>query len=212
MYMELMGHIKETDIQWVMEWWHILSMVYHCCKDYYVPLVGLRFCSYYSPFRIWRKFWERQGAPSGEGAFHTEVFTNRILGGLCEAWSHRRVTKGIVPPRYIYPTVRYKQWLEDDMKWILRDEKAYMKTSKKARRVEWPPWYAPYFTFLHFIILMFLFLNLIKNWSVPNPLWKQSYYLLIWAIRESIFIIFAYRHLIPLFCFCFFCFFFSFAV
>ena len=41
-YMELMGHIKETNIQWVVEWWHISSMVHHCCKDYFVPLVGFR--------------------------------------------------------------------------------------------------------------------------------------------------------------------------
>ena len=26
-YMELMGRLEETDIQWVVEWWHILSMV-----------------------------------------------------------------------------------------------------------------------------------------------------------------------------------------
>ncbi|KAK9998019.1 hypothetical protein SO802_017622 [Lithocarpus litseifolius] len=56
-----------------------------------------------------RKFGERQGALSGEGAFHTEVFTNRILGRLCEAWPCRRVTRGIAPPRYIYLTTRYKQ-------------------------------------------------------------------------------------------------------
>ena len=41
-YMELMGHIKETNIQWVVEWWHISSMVHRCCKDYFVPLVGFR--------------------------------------------------------------------------------------------------------------------------------------------------------------------------
>ena len=46
------------------------------------------------------------------------------------------VMKGNVPPRYIYPIVGYKQCLEDDMKWILRDEKAYMKTSKKVRRTK----------------------------------------------------------------------------
>ena len=38
--------------------------------------------------------------------------------------------------RYIYPTVGYKQWLEDEMKWILRDEEDYMMTSKKVRRTE----------------------------------------------------------------------------
>ena len=80
--------------------------------------------------------WRVSGAPSGEGAFHTEVFANRILGRLYEAWPRRRVTRGIAPPQYIYPIMRYKQWWEDDMKWILRDEKAYMKTSTKARRAE----------------------------------------------------------------------------
>ena len=30
-YMEFMGCLKETDIQWVVEWWHILSMVHNCC-------------------------------------------------------------------------------------------------------------------------------------------------------------------------------------
>ena len=82
------------------------------------------------------QFGEHQGAPDDEGAFHTTVFTNRILDRISEAWPCHRVMKEIIPPKYIYPTARYKQWLEDDMKWILRDEKAYMKTSKKARRTE----------------------------------------------------------------------------
>ena len=64
----------------------------------------------------------------------SSVFTNRILGRLSEAWPCYRVARGIAPSRYIYPTVKYKQWLEDDMKWILRDEKACMKTSKKERK------------------------------------------------------------------------------
>ena len=38
-YMKLMGHNKETDIQWVVEWWHISSMVHSCCKDYCMSLV-----------------------------------------------------------------------------------------------------------------------------------------------------------------------------
>ena len=83
-----------------------------------------------------RKFGERQGALDDEGAFHTEVFTNRILGRISEAWPCYRVTKGITPPQYIYPTARYKQWLEDDMKRILRDKKAYIRISKKARRTK----------------------------------------------------------------------------
>ena len=44
--------------------------------------------------------------------------------------------RDIIPPKYIYPIARYKQWLEDDMKWILKDEKAYTKTSKKIRWTE----------------------------------------------------------------------------
>ena len=147
--MECMGYLKETDIQWVVEWWHISSMVHSCCKDYCVTLVGLHCCSYYFTYRISRQFEEHQGAPDDEGAFHTKVFTNRILGRISEAWPCHRVTKGIVPPQYIYTTAKYKQWLEVDMKWILRNEKAYMKTSKKVW-TEWPPWWAPYFTFIHF--------------------------------------------------------------
>ena len=134
--MKLMGRMKETDIQQVVKWWHISSMVHSCCKDCCVTLVGLRYCSYYYTCRILRQFGKHQGAPYGEGEFHTTVFTNRILGRIYEAWPRRRVTKGIVPPRYIYPTAGYKQWLEDDMKWILKDEKAYMKTSKKAKGTE----------------------------------------------------------------------------
>ena len=101
-YMELMGHIKETDIQWVVEWWHITRMVHGCCKNYYVPLVKLRCCSYYSTCRISRQFGECQGASNDEGAFHTEVFIDRILGRLHKAWPRCRVTRGIASPRYIY--------------------------------------------------------------------------------------------------------------
>ena len=88
------------------EWWHISSMVHRCYKDYHVPLVRLRCCSYYSTCRILRQFRERQGASNDEGAFHTEVFTNKILGRICEAWPCRRMTRGIAPPRYIYPIAR----------------------------------------------------------------------------------------------------------
>ena len=101
-----------------------------------MTLVGLRCYSYYSSYRIFRQFGESQGAPNDEGAFHIALFTNRILGRISEAWPRRRVTKDIVPPKYIYPTTSYKQWLKDDMKWILKDDKAHMKTSKKIRRTE----------------------------------------------------------------------------
>ena len=81
-----------------------------------MTLVGLRCCSYYSTYCISRQFGEHQGAPNDKGAFHTMVFTNRILGRISEAWPRRRVMKEIVPPKYIYPTASYKQWLVDDMK------------------------------------------------------------------------------------------------
>ena len=107
--MELMGHLKEINIQWVVEWWHILSMVHSCYKDCCVTLVGLCCYSYYSTYRISRKFGKHQGAPHDESPFHTAVFTNSILGKISKAWPRNRVTKSIVPPRYIYPTARYKK-------------------------------------------------------------------------------------------------------
>ena len=45
-YMGLIVFLKETDIQWVVEWWHISSMVPSCYKDHCMTLVGLRCCSY----------------------------------------------------------------------------------------------------------------------------------------------------------------------
>ena len=80
--MELMGRLKGTDIQWVMEWWHISSMVHSWYKDHCMTLVRVHCYFYYSTCSISRKFGECQGAPGDEGAFHTAVFTNRILGKL----------------------------------------------------------------------------------------------------------------------------------
>ena len=99
-----------------------------------MTLVGLCCCTYYSTCCISRQFGEHQGAPGDEGAFHTTVFTNRILVRISEAWPCRRVMKNIVPPKYIYPTASYKKQLKDEMKWILQDEKSHVKTSKKIRR------------------------------------------------------------------------------
>ena len=60
--------------------------------------------------------------------------------------------------------------------------------------------------FCTFMIVMFLFLNLIKDWNVLKPLWKQSFHLLIWAIRESIFFYYylCLLSFIPFFFFLFF--------
>ena len=84
-YMELMGHLMKTNIQWVVEWWHISSMVHSYYKDHCVTLVGLRCCSHYSTCCISRQFGKHQGAPDDEGAYHIAVFTNRILGRISEA-------------------------------------------------------------------------------------------------------------------------------
>ena len=84
-------------------------MVHSCYKDHYVTLVGLCCYSYYPTCHISMQFGEHQGAPNDEVAFHTIVFTNRILGRISEAWPRCGVTKDIVPPKYIYPIASYKQ-------------------------------------------------------------------------------------------------------
>ena len=161
-----------TDIQWVVEWWRISSMVNYSFKDNCVPLVGLRCCSHYATCRIARQFGDHQGASSNDGSFHKLAFSYRILGRICESWPRQRVTKASVFLNSFIQLWGCKKWLEADMKWVLIDEKAY-KRSNKRKRTNWLPWYAPNFTFLHFMILMYFLLNLIKDWSVPNPLWKQ---------------------------------------
>ena len=55
-FTKFMKHIDVTDIQQVMEWWSISSMVNRIFKDNCVPLVRLRHCSYYSSDRIARQF------------------------------------------------------------------------------------------------------------------------------------------------------------
>ena len=73
-YVELMGRLKETDIQWVVEWWHILSMVHSCFKDHCVTLVGLHCYSYYSTCHISKQFGECHGAFDDEGCLpHYDV-------------------------------------------------------------------------------------------------------------------------------------------
>ena len=44
-----------------------------------------------------------------------------------------RVTRDIHPPKFLHPTSGYKKWLQDDMKWVLKDEKAYKKSSKRKK-------------------------------------------------------------------------------
>ena len=57
-FTEFMKHIDVIDIQWVVEWWHILGMASCVFKDSYVSLVGLCRCSY-STCRIARQFGDR---------------------------------------------------------------------------------------------------------------------------------------------------------
>ena len=132
-FSEFMKCIDVTNIQWVVEWWHISSMVNCNFKDSCVPLVGLRCYSYHSTFRIARKFGDHQGAPSDDGSFHTLAFTNRVLGRICESWPQRRVTKAIYFPQFLHPTLGFKKWLEADMKWVPIDEKAYKRSNNKKR-------------------------------------------------------------------------------
>ena len=82
-FTELMEHIDATDIQWVVEWWHISIMVQRSFKDNHVPLVGLHYCSYYSTCHIARQFGDRQRAPSDDGSFHTLEFIDRTLSIIC---------------------------------------------------------------------------------------------------------------------------------
>ena len=84
-FTELMELIDATNIQWVVKWWRISSMAHRSLKDNFVPLVGLRYCSYYSTCRIARQFGDRQGAPSDDVSFHTLEFTNRTLSKIHEA-------------------------------------------------------------------------------------------------------------------------------
>ena len=167
-----MKHIDVTNIQWVVECWHISTMVNRSFKDNYVPLVRHRCCSYYSACRIARQFDDCQGALSDDGSFNTLAFTNRILGRIRKSWPQRRVTNGICFPQFLPQTFGYKKCPEVDMKWVPIDEKVY-KRSNIRKRTDWLPWYAPNFTFLHFIILKSFLLILIKDWNVRNPLWKQ---------------------------------------
>ena len=55
-FIEILKHLTTFDVQWVMEWWHIISMVNRVFEDNCAPLFGLRHCSYYSLDHITRQF------------------------------------------------------------------------------------------------------------------------------------------------------------
>ena len=107
-FTEFMKRNDVTDIQWVVEWWRISSMVNYSFKDNCVPLVGLRCCSHYSTCRIARQFGDHQGVPNDDGIFHISVFTKRVLGRIHETWLKRMVAKGIHFPWFLHPISGYK--------------------------------------------------------------------------------------------------------
>ena len=132
-FTEFMKRNDVTDIQWVVEWWRISSMVNYSFKDNCVPLVRLRCCSHYSTCRIARQFGDHQGASSNDGSFHKLAFSYRILGRICESWPRQRVTKASVFLNSFIQLWGCKKWLEADMKWVLIDEKAYKRSNKRKR-------------------------------------------------------------------------------
>ena len=70
-----------------------------------------------------------------------------------------------------HPTLGYEKWLRVVMKWVHIAKKVYEKSNQlKERKTNRPPWYAPDFIFLHFMILMSFIMNLMKDWNVPRPL------------------------------------------
>jgi len=140
-------------------------------KENCVSLVRLCCYSYYPTCCIAWQFGDRQGVPCGTGSFHTLAFTERILSRIHETWLRRVMNRDICFPQFLHPTLGYKDWLSTDIRAVHREEKDHKKSNKR-KRTEWLPWYAPNFTFLHFMIPCLAF-ELIKDWNVSNPLWKQ---------------------------------------
>ena len=67
--------------------------------------------SYYSPGYIARWFDDRQGVLNDDGIFHISIFTEGVLGIICETWLKRMVTKDICFLQFLHPTSGYKTWL-----------------------------------------------------------------------------------------------------
>ena len=83
-------------------------MVNRVFKNNYVPLIGLRHCSYYSAGRIARQFGDNQGIPNDDGIFNILIFIKRVLGRIRETWLKRMVANDISFPRFLHPTSDYK--------------------------------------------------------------------------------------------------------
>ena len=181
---ELLNCLTSSDVQWVVEWWHIEAMSSCGFKENFVPLVRLRYYSYHPTCRIIRQFGDRKGVPYGNGSFHTLAFTIRILGRIHETWSWRAMNRDIHFPQFLHPTFGYWDRLSIDMKAVHWEEKDHKKSNKR-KRTEWLSWYALNFTFLHFTIpCLFIWVN--KGLECSKSPIKTIYHLLIWAMKESI--------------------------
>ena len=75
---EFLWRLTPSDIQWVVECWHIKAMTSYDFKEKCVILIGPRHCSYYPICRIKRQFGDRQGVPYDNNSFHTLVLTLRF--------------------------------------------------------------------------------------------------------------------------------------
>jgi len=126
-----MKRIDVTDIQWIVEWWHISSMVNRVFKNNCVPLVGLHRYSYYSPNHITRQFGDCQGIASDDGVFNISVFTKRVLDRIRETWLKRMVAKDIRFPQFLHPTSGLQSLA--NLKWVPIDEKTYKRFNKRKK-------------------------------------------------------------------------------
>ena len=75
---EFLRRLTPSDIQWVVECWHIKAMTSYDFKEKCVILIGPRHCSYYPIHRIARQFGDRQGVPYDNDSFNTLVLTLRF--------------------------------------------------------------------------------------------------------------------------------------
>ena len=113
-------------------------------------------------------------------SYLTLAFTKRVLGRIQETWPWKAMNRDIHFPQFLHPTSGYKNWLSTDMRVAYREENDHKKSNKR-KTTEWLSWYAPNFTFLHFMIPCLF--N--KGLECSKSPMKKIYHLIIWAMRES---------------------------
>ena len=168
---EFLMRLSPLGVQWMVEWWCITSMANHVFNDNYVPLIGFLHCSYYSPGHIARQFGDSQGIPNDDGIFHISIFTERVLGRIC-TWLKRMVTKDICFPWFLHPNSVTRLGLLLIWGRFVWKRKITESPTKGRGSID----YLDMPQILLFCTLWFsciYILNLIKDWNVPNPLWKQ---------------------------------------